>query len=161
MKYRSDIIIAIGLALAAVLPAPPAMAQAAHTFVAPPPAGDDANPCTITQPCRFLQRVLTQTAAGGEITILGSADYNNGATVTIDKAVSIVNPGAFEAGIFVLSGGTGIVINAGPNAAVSLRGLTIEGGFLGVNGIVFNSGRSLSSITVWPVTLCRSRETAS
>ena len=39
-----------------------------------------------------------------------------------------MNGGGFEAGIMVPSQGTGIVINAGPNDAVSLRGLTIEGG---------------------------------
>ena len=55
-----------------------------------------------------------------------------------------MNAGGFEAGIFVPSGGTGIVINAGANDAVSLRGLTIEGGGTGYNGIVFNSGQSLT-----------------
>ena len=57
--------------------------------------------------------------------VLGTADYG---TFTINKAISIVNGGGFEAGIMVPSQGTGIVINAGPNNAVSLRGLTIEGG---------------------------------
>ena len=55
--------------------------------------------------------------------VLGTADYG---TFTINKAISIVNGGGFEAGIMVPSQGT--VINAGPNDAVNLRGLTIEGG---------------------------------
>lgn len=132
------------LILASALLAAPAQAQATRTFVAPPPAGNDANPCTITQPCRFLQRALTQTARGGEIAVLGTAGYNNGATVNITQAVSIVNPGAFEAGLFVLSGGTGITINAAASDAVSLRGLTIEGGGVGENGITFVSAKSLA-----------------
>jgi hypothetical protein len=40
------------------------------------------------------------------------------------------------------TGGTGIIINAGPSDAVTLRGLTIEGD--GSFGIVFNTGRSLT-----------------
>src|SRR5450759_625409 len=96
---RATIIVAVGLALAGALPATPANAGAARTFVSP--TGSDSNLCTLTAPCRFLQAALVQTNAGGEIAILGTAGYNNGATVTIDKAVSIVNPGAFEAGIIV------------------------------------------------------------
>jgi hypothetical protein len=44
--------------------------------------------------------------------------------------------------------GNGIEINAGPNDAVTLRGLTIEGAGVGPpapqNGIVFNAGKSLT-----------------
>jgi hypothetical protein len=114
----------------------------ARTFVSP--TGSDSNLCTLVAPCRFLQAALAQTNAGGEIAILGTAGYNNGLTVTITQAVSIVNPGAFEAGIIVPSGSTGIVIAAGTSDAISLRGLTIEGGGLGTTGIKFNSGKSLT-----------------
>jgi len=55
-----------------------------------------------------------------------------------------VNPGGFEAGIVVPSGGNGIVIAAGVNDAVSLRGLTIEGAGIGSTGIQFNTGKSLT-----------------
>ncbi|MGA7153884.1 MAG: hypothetical protein WBY84_21150, partial [Pseudolabrys sp.] len=81
--------------------------------------------CSIAAPCRTFQAALAATTASGEISVLGTADYG---TFTINKAISIVNGGGFEAGIMVPSQGTGIVINAGPNDAVSLRGLTIEGG---------------------------------
>jgi hypothetical protein len=132
---------AVGLALIATLPAAPANAQAARTFVSP--TGSDSNLCTLLAPCRFLQAALLQTNPGGEIAVLGTAGYNNGLTVTITQAVSIVNPGAFEAGIVVPSGGTGITINAGSSDAVSLRGLTISGGGNGNNGIDFTSGGSM------------------
>jgi hypothetical protein len=55
-----------------------------------------------------------------------------------------VNPGGFEAGIVVPSGGIGIAITAGTSDAVSLRGLTIEGGGTGQTGIQFNTGASLT-----------------
>ena len=89
---------------------------------------------------------VAATAAGGEINILDAAGYNGGATVTIDRAISIVNAGGFEAGIFVPSGGNGIVVNAPSNDSIHLRGLTIEGGGVGTVGIQFNTGRSLAVI---------------
>jgi hypothetical protein len=75
------------------------------------------------------------------ISVLGTADYG---TLTIHKAISIVNGGGFEAGIMVPSNAFGIEINAGPNDSVSLRGLTIEGGGVASTGIQFNSGKSLT-----------------
>src|SRR5664279_6111508 len=140
MKHTS-IIVAVGLALAGALPAAPANAQATRTFVSP--TGNDGNNCSLATPCRFFQAAFAQTNAGGEIAVLGTAGYNGGVTFTIDKAISIVNPGGFEAGIVVPSGGTGIVINAGTSDAVSLRGLSIEGGGVGTTGIAFDSGNSL------------------
>jgi hypothetical protein len=145
MKHTT-IVVTVGLALATALPTVSAQAQSAHTFVSP--TGNDSNPgCSIAAPCRTFQAALAATTASGEISVLGTADYG---TFTINKAISIVNGGGFEAGIMVPSQGTGIVINAGPNDAVSLRGLTIEGGppsasgFQGATGIQFNSGQSLT-----------------
>ena len=102
---------AVGLALAGALPAAPAQALNLRSFVSS--TGSDANNCSLATPCRHLQTAVAATAAGGEINILDAAGYNGGATVTIDRAISIVNAGGFEAGIFVPSAGNGIVINAG------------------------------------------------
>jgi len=132
----------VGLTLAGVLSAAPAQALNQHSFVSS--LGNDANACTLTAPCRHLQAALTATLSGGEIAILDTAGYNGGATVTITQAVSIVNPGGFEAAIAPPSGGTGIVISAGTNDAVSLRGLSIDGAGIGVHGIQFNTGASLT-----------------
>jgi hypothetical protein len=140
--HRTTIIVAVGFALVAALPTAPAKAGAARTFVSP--TGSDSNLCTLVAPCRYLQAALAQTNAGGEISILGTAGYNNGATLIIDKAINIVNPGGFQAGIIVPSGGTGIVINAGTYDVVTLRGLTIDGAAVGTTGIIFNSGASLT-----------------
>jgi len=134
---------AVGLAFAGVLSTAPAQAQNQHSFVSS--LGNDANACTLAAPCRHLQAALAATISGGEIAILDTAGYNGGTTVTISHAVSIVNPGGFEAAIAPPSGGNGIVINAGTNDAVSLRGLSIDGGGVaGTTGIVFNSGASLT-----------------
>jgi len=133
---------AVGLALAGVLSTEPAQAQNQHSFVSS--QGNDANACTLAAPCRHLQAALAATISGGEIAILDTAGYNGGTTVTITKAVSIVNPGGFEAAIAPPSGGIGIVINAGTNDAVSLRGLSIDGAGVGANGIEFINGASLT-----------------
>ena len=100
----AGVLSSIGLALATALPTVSAQAQSAHTFVSP--TGNDSNPgCSIAAPCRTFQAALAATTASGEISVLGTADYG---TFTINKAISIVNGGGFEAGIMVPSQGTGI-----------------------------------------------------
>jgi hypothetical protein len=139
MKHN-NIVIAFGLMLAALTAAPAYAAQ--RVYVAS--QGDDANNCTLPLPCHTLQRAIAVVVAGGEVAILSTGGYNAGTTVTIDKAVNIVNEAGFEAGLSFLSGVPGIVINAGPTDAVSLVGLTIEGAGVGTIGIQFNSGQSLT-----------------
>jgi hypothetical protein len=115
----------------------PALAAANRTFVSG--VGSDTGTCPITTPCRTFAYALTQTASAGEIIVLSSGGYG---TVTITQAVSIINTSNF-AGVTVASG-NGITINAGANDSVVLRGLTIDGGGAGSNGIVFNSGGKLT-----------------
>ena len=118
----------------------PAEAQLARTYVSS--LGNDANDCNRLTPCRTFQGAHDKTLANGEITVLDPGGYG---AVTITKAISIVNDGAGEAGILVSGGGTAITINAAASDPVSIRGLTIKGiGFGGGNGVVFNSGLSLS-----------------
>jgi hypothetical protein len=124
---------AVALVFIAVLAHAPAHAQQPRTFVSP--TGSDSNPCTLASPCRTFQAAITQTNSGGEIAVLGTAGYNAGATFNIDRPISIVNPGGFEAGIVVPSGGYGITFST--SGAVYLRGLTIEGGGTGQTGIFY------------------------
>src|ERR1700676_2628000 len=131
--------LAVGLALASTLLTAPAQAQATRTFVSP--TRNDSAACSLAAACRTFGAAYALTIAGGEIAVLGTAGYG---TLTISKAISIVNGGGFEAGIAVPSGGIGITINAGTNDAIQLRGLTMEGAGCGYNGIVFNSGGSLT-----------------
>jgi hypothetical protein len=92
--------------------------------------GNDANPCTLQQPCRLLPAALAAVDSGGEIWMLDSANYNT-ATVNIAKSVSILAiPGAV--GGLVATGGTdGIVINTA-GVVVSLRNLVMVN--LGTSG---------------------------
>lgn len=107
-------------------------ATAQRTFVAS--NGNDANPCSITAPCRGFAAALLQTTSGGEIVVLDSAGYGG---VTINQAVSIIAPPGVYAGVSVLSG-TGIFVNSGSGTVV-LSGLTING-LGGTVGINFQSG---------------------
>jgi hypothetical protein len=123
--------------IALLVASSPAPATSSRTFVSG--TGTDSGACTTTDPCRTFAYALTQTAASGEIIVLGSAGYG---TVTINKSVSIINISNF-AGVTVASG-DGITIAAETTDSVTLRGLTIDGGGSGSNGIVFNSGGSLT-----------------
>jgi len=93
--------------------------------------GNDANPCTLQQPCRLLPAALTAVNDGGEIWMLDSANFNT-APVTINKSVKIFAiPGAL--GSIVGSGGDAIVINT--SGDVTLRNAQILNFSGGVNGI--------------------------
>src|SRR5450631_2703673 len=131
--------LAVGLTLAVALPAVSAQAQNARSFVSG--HGSDAAACTLAAPCRTLAHAFSLTNAGGEIDVLDPAGYG---ALTINKAISIVNDGVGTAGVIVPSSGIGITVNAGSSDAVSLRGLSIEGGGVGATGIKFNSGASLT-----------------
>jgi hypothetical protein len=125
--------------LAAALTAAPAHAQNSRSFVSG--HGSDAAPCTLAAPCRTFAHAITVTNPGGELDVLDAAGYGS---LTIDRAISIVNDGVGTAGVIVPSGGVGITINAGASDAVSLRGLSVEGGGVGAEGIHFNTGASLT-----------------
>ena len=124
--------------LACGLSAAPAQAGPNRTWVSG--MGTDSGACTRAAPCKTFPFALTQTAAGGEIDVLDPAGYG---TVTITKAISIVNDGVGAATIGT-SSGNGITINAGANDSVHLRGLTIEELGSGANGILFNTGGNLA-----------------
>src|SRR5579862_3770760 len=131
---RIAIVIAAALAFAVTLSAAPAQAQ--RVFVGA--TGSDGNPCTFAAPCRSFQHAHDVASSGGEIDVLDPAGYG---PLTISKSISIQGHG--YSGITVPSAGNGITINA-PGANVTLNGLLIEGGGAGYDGIVFNSGGSLT-----------------
>ena len=113
-----------------------AQAQATRTWVSG--VGDDANPCSRTAPCKTFAGAISKTAPAGEIDVLDPGGFG---AITITKSISIEAEGVI-AGILV-SGTNGIVVAAGPNDVVTLRGLTIEGIGTGLNGIRFSSGAAL------------------
>jgi hypothetical protein len=116
----------------------PAQARA-RVFVAS--YGNDSNPCSFGSPCRNFQQAVNVVDAGGEVTAIDSAGFG---PISISKSVTITSPAGVEAGIVPTPGGNAISITAGPNDAVVLRGLTINGSGTGANGIVFNSGGGLT-----------------
>ena len=121
------------LAVAATLfvgTAAPAMAQATRTWVSG--VGDDANPCSRTAPCKTFAGAISKTAAGGEINVLDPGGFGG---VTITKAITIRSD-SIEAGVLV-SGTSGIVINAGVSDKVVLDGLDFEGASTtpGIHGV--------------------------
>jgi hypothetical protein len=111
----------------------PAAAQATRTWVSG--VGDDANPCSRTAPCKTFAGAISKTAAAGEISVLDPGGFGG---VTITKSISIVADGS-EGGILA-AGTTGILVNAGANDIVNIRGLVIEGAGSCFNGIRFFAG---------------------
>ena len=140
MTYRTALRAMFALTLGLFLSAA-AHAQLFRTYIAPD--GNDSNPCTLAAPCRLLPAALATVIDGGEIWMLGSANYNTG-PVNIAKSVTILAvPGAL--GSVVALGGNAINI-ATANVKVSLRNLVIVpfvgGG--GTNGIFMTAGASLT-----------------
>ena len=128
----------------------------AATLLATPPAGatglnrawvsghgtDTAGCGAPTTPCRSLQYAHDHiVAAGGEIDVLDPAGYG---ALSITKAISVVNDGVGTAGIQA-SSGNAITIDAGPDDAIYLRGLNIDGlNDSAAYGIKFNAGARLT-----------------
>lgn len=134
-KSRISVLLFVSLALAVVL-GPSASAQASRTWVSG--VGDDANPCSRTAPCKTFAGAISKTAAGGEISVLDPAGFG---AVTITKAISIV--AASDEGGLLASGTNAIIVNAGVNDVVNLKGLVIEGFGTAINGIRFLAGGAL------------------
>jgi hypothetical protein len=106
LKTLAGVIIA---GVLTIVHAAPAAAQTANrTFVSG--HGVDTNPCSITSPCRSFAQAITQTTAGGEISVLDSAGYG---TLIINKAITIFAPDGIEASIAVTGAGTGVDVSAG------------------------------------------------
>jgi len=76
-------------------------------------------------------------AAGGDILVHDPANYGS---LTITKPLAVLNDGVGTAGTSAPADGTAITINAGPNDAITLRGLTLDGLGSAAIGIAFNSG---------------------
>ena len=108
-----------------------------RTFVST--GGNDANPCSITSPCRGFAAAVTAVASGGEVIVLDSGGYGS---FTIAKSVTVTAPAGVYAGISVFPSTNGIVVS-GPGILVTLKGLSINGQG-GNSGIVFAQGSELT-----------------
>jgi hypothetical protein len=82
--------------------------------------GNDANPCTLQQPCRLLPAALAVVRDAGEIWMLDSANYNTG-PVTINVSVTILAvPGVV--GSLVAAGGPAL---SAANKVLNVRNLVV------------------------------------
>lgn len=114
-----------------------AQAQATRTWVSG--VGDDANPCSRTAPCKTFAGAISKTAAGGEISVLDPGGFG---AVTITKSITISGDGTL-AGIQA-SLSNGVIINANATTdVVILRGISINGGGNGTNGIRYLAAKQV------------------
>ena len=126
IAYKSMLILAISLVLNAA-----ARAQAPQTFVSAQ-AGDDANPCTVSQPCRTFGQALSQVAFGGEVTAIDSGDYT---PFTVRQAVTVqAAPGVYAGVVTQAPNSAAVEITANKPDVEVLRGLTLNGMSTGQNG---------------------------
>jgi hypothetical protein len=133
---RFVLIVAVAAAAAS---SAPAAAQQIRTFVSG--HGADSGTCGVGSPCRTFAYAITQTGAGGEITVLDPAGYG---AVAITKSASIINDGVGEAGVTVTTLGDAISVNAGVSDVVNLRGLTLVGNGVGASGISLLNANTLN-----------------
>jgi hypothetical protein len=134
--YRLARIGAPALLLVICLPFIPAAAQTAtRTWVSQ--AGDDADPCSATSPCRTFAGALSKTVANGIINCLAPGGFG---PVNITKSVTIDCAGTFGG---ILAGSVnGIIVN-GAGIVVTIRNLAIEGIGTGRIGVNFINGAVL------------------
>ena len=109
---------------------------APRTFVST--LGNDANPCSLSSPCRAFQAAINAVDAGGEVVALDSGGYG---TMTITKSVAVIVPPGVHAAI-TANGVDGVHVNA-PGIAVALRGLYLSGTGTNGSGIYFKQGATL------------------
>jgi len=137
---RTAIVIAAALAFAATLPAVPAHAAARdRVFVAS--YGNDSNPCTFLSPCKTFQMAVDVVAVGGEVTAIDSAGFG---PISITQPVTITSPDGVEAGIVPNPDSPAISINT--SGDVFLRGLTIDGGDSGTDGVSLTNAGTLGIV---------------
>jgi hypothetical protein len=126
MRKSRIIQLLFGLMAVVCNPFDAAYAQTSQTWVSG--TGQDTNNCSRTLPCQFASGALAKTIANGQINMLDPAEVG-GAFIT--KSISIVNE---NTGNVVMSGGSNdfgggpglVVIAAGANGVVTLRGLVID-----------------------------------
>ncbi len=114
----------------------PAYATSAITFVSA--AGSDSNVCSQTSPCATFQGAINKTANGGEVDALTAGNYDS---FVINNSITIDGKGL--ATVQETSGQAIAVNEYATSDTVVLKGLSINGGGSGVEGIYYPGGGSL------------------
>src|SRR4051794_26261854 len=125
MHNTSKLLAVAAATLAVVALSAPAHAQATRTWVSG--VGNDANPCSLTAPCKTFAGAISKTFINGEIDCLDPGGFG---AVTITKSITIDCTGTL--GSILASGVNGINISIAANAndpfrTVRLRGISITG----------------------------------
>ncbi len=123
--------------------APPPAANPASVWVSAD--GNDRTGCgSIGSPCRTLQYAHDNVVQDfGEIVVKGDGDYG---ALTITKSISVFSSGASAVVMRMQQGTSAISINAGQNATIYLRGLTVignPGALVTQHGVEFDGGARL------------------
>ena len=126
------------LSITAVAASAPAQAAGSLTRTFVSSTGSDSNPCTVTAPCATFAAAYNAVAPNGIVAALDPGKYG---PLTITGPVTINGNG--WAAVTAAAQNNGFTVNA-VSGNVTLTGLAIDGAQAGYNGIVFNSGSSLT-----------------
>ena len=123
MMFRAVAFTVVSFALTSL-----AQAQAPQTFVSAQ-RGDDANRCSLTDPCRSVERALSEVQAGGDVIIIDSGDY---APFVIKQSVTVNAAPGVHAGV---EGDPfhAVTVSVEPADVVVLRGLSLSPAGAGSN----------------------------
>lgn len=112
-----------------------AVAQTPRVYVAA--SGNDANPCSLSQPCRSVFHAIGAVDAGGEVLITENGDYD---TFYVAKAVTVSASPGIDAKI-TTTGGNAVWVGGVTTAdTVTLRNLNMQGpGMLTTSFGVYNT----------------------
>jgi len=147
-KILASSLALFGTLFALSLAASPAHAQATRTWVSG--VGDDVNPCSRTAPCKTFAGAISKTAIYGEINCLDPGGFGG---VTITKSITLDCTGTF--GSILNDGFNGINIPFDSFTAVgegrktvNIRGINLQGGNDGLNGIRITGNGTNSHVFV-------------
>jgi hypothetical protein len=116
-------------------------AASTHTWVGP--NGNDTNAGTSASPYRTFATAVVNTAPAGTVSVLGPADYG---PVTITQSITIDGTGGGS--IDFTGDGEGIYIDAGGNANIVIRNLSLDGGGTGSDAIFVASSGTTNVVNV-------------
>jgi hypothetical protein len=83
--------------------------------------GNDANPCTMTAPCRTFQQAVNLTSTWGQVGVLNAGDYG---PMSITKSIRIEGSGLASS---TATSGNAIFVNTPAGSVVQLHGLNLHG----------------------------------
>src|SRR5215210_2760803 len=106
MKAMSAITKVLTVALFVTALSSIAQAQATRTWVSG--LGNDANPCSLTAPCKTYAGAISKTAVHGEISTLDPGGYG---AVTVTKSITIEGTQGQGYGSILGAQGNGVTIN--------------------------------------------------